>query len=69
MSRTISSIENKQGEIDKKVTKFEQDSNGFKQSIETLKKDNDISDKLNTVEQTAEGTKRKFLMFSKRLMI
>ena len=40
------------------MTKFEQDSNGFKQSIETLtKKDNDISDKLNTVEQTAEGTK------------
>lgn len=60
VSRTISSIENKQGEIDKKVTKFEQDSNGFKQSIETLtKKDNDISDKLNTVEQTAEGTKKK----------
>ena len=38
VSRTISSIENKQGEIDKKVTKFEQDSNGFKQSIETLTK-------------------------------
>ncbi|MEB4820153.1 phage tail spike protein, partial [Bacillus thuringiensis] len=59
VSRTISNIENKQGEIDKKVTKFEQDSNGFKTSIESLtKKDNDISNTLNTVEQTIEGTKK-----------
>ncbi|MCW4657225.1 tail fiber domain-containing protein [Bacillus sp. AS_5] len=59
VNRTISNIENKQGEIDKKVTKFEQDSNGFKTSIESLtKKDNDISNKLNTVEQTVEGTKK-----------
>lgn len=59
VSRTISSIENKQGEIDKKVTQFEQDSNGFKTSIETLtKKDTEISSKLNTVEQTVEGTKK-----------
>ncbi|PEE49790.1 phage tail spike protein [Bacillus cereus] len=59
VSRTISSIENKQGEIDKKVTKFEQDSNGFKTSIESLtKKDTEISNKLNTVEQTVEGTKK-----------
>ncbi|WMW41340.1 phage tail spike protein (plasmid) [Bacillus cereus] len=59
VSRTISNIENKQGEIDKKVTQFEQDSNGFKTSIELLtKKDTDISNKLNTVEQTVEGTKK-----------
>ena len=59
VSRTISNIENKQGEIDKKVTQFEQDSNGFKTSIETLtKKDTEISSKLNTVEQTVEGTKK-----------
>ncbi|QOQ37148.1 minor structural protein [Bacillus phage F16Ba] len=59
VSRTISSIENKQGEIDKKVTKFEQDSNGFKTSIESLtKKDGEISNKLNTVELTVEGTKK-----------
>ncbi|AJQ61207.1 phage endopeptidase [Bacillus thuringiensis serovar morrisoni str. 4AA1] len=59
VNRTISNIENKQGEIDKKVTKFEQDSNGFKTSIESLtKKDTDISNKLNTVEQTVEGTKK-----------
>ncbi|AKR08554.1 phage minor structural protein [Bacillus thuringiensis] len=58
-SRTISNIENKQGEIDKKVTQFEQDSNGFKTSIESLtKKDNEISNKLNIVEQTVEGTKK-----------
>ncbi|MDA1922285.1 tail fiber domain-containing protein [Bacillus cereus] len=59
VNRTISNIENKQGEIDKKVTKFEQDSNGFKTSIESLtKKDTDISNKLNTVESTVEGTKK-----------
>ncbi|MDA1797696.1 phage tail spike protein, partial [Bacillus cereus group sp. BY8-1LC] len=59
VSRTISNIENKQGEIDKKVTKFEQDSSGFKTSIESLtKKDGEISNKLNTVEQTVEGTKK-----------
>ncbi|MDQ7236517.1 phage tail spike protein [Bacillus pacificus] len=59
VSRTISNIENKQGEIDKKVTQFEQDSNGFKTSIESLtKKDTEISSKLNTVEQTVEGTKQ-----------
>ncbi|UIJ66790.1 tail fiber domain-containing protein [Bacillus cereus] len=59
VSRTISNIENKQGEIDKKVTKFEQDSNSFKTSIESLtKKDTDISNKLNTVESTVEGTKK-----------
>ncbi|MED2021813.1 tail fiber domain-containing protein, partial [Bacillus thuringiensis] len=49
----------KQGEIDKIVTQFEQDSNGFKTSIESLtKKDTDISNKLNTVESTVEGTKK-----------
>ncbi|MDA2638441.1 tail fiber domain-containing protein [Bacillus cereus] len=59
VSRTISNIENKQGEIDKKVTQFEQDSNGFKTSIESLtKKDTDISNQLNTVESTVEGTKK-----------
>lgn len=59
VNRTISNIENKQGEIDKKVTKFEQDSSGFKTSIESLtKKDTEISNKLNTVESTVEGTKK-----------
>ncbi|MGH0792459.1 tail fiber domain-containing protein, partial [Bacillus cereus] len=59
VNRTISNIENKQGEIDKKVTKFEQDSNGFTTSIESLtKKDNDISNTLNTVESNVEGTKK-----------
>ncbi|MBH0359011.1 phage tail spike protein [Bacillus toyonensis] len=59
VSRTISDVQNKQGEIDKKVTKFEQDSNGVKLSIESLtKKDTDISNKFNTVEQTVEGTKK-----------
>ncbi|SIQ58098.1 phage minor structural protein, N-terminal region [Bacillus cereus] len=59
VSRTISNIENKQGEIDKKVTQFEQDSSGFKTTIESLtKKDGEISNKLSTVESTVEGTKK-----------
>ncbi|MFE9078666.1 phage tail spike protein [Bacillus mobilis] len=59
VSRTISDVQNKQGEIDKKVTKFEQDSSGFKTSIESLtKKDTEISNKLNTVESTVEGTRK-----------
>ncbi|HDR5439796.1 TPA: phage tail protein [Bacillus anthracis] len=59
VSRTITNVENKQGEIDKKVTKFEQDSSGFKQSIEELtKKDGQITEKVNTIESTVEGTKK-----------
>ncbi|QDZ77081.1 tail fiber domain-containing protein, partial [Bacillus cereus] len=59
VSRTITNIENKQGEINKKVTQFEQNSNGFKTSIESLtKKDTDISNQLNTVESNVEGTKK-----------
>ncbi|MEC2928183.1 phage tail spike protein, partial [Bacillus tropicus] len=38
VTRTISDVQRDQGEIDKKVTKFEQDSEGFKTSIETLTK-------------------------------
>ncbi|MFC9724798.1 phage tail spike protein [Bacillus cereus] len=59
VTRTISDVQRDQGEIDKKVTLFEQDSNGFKTSIESLtKKDTEISNKLNTVESNVEGTKR-----------
>ncbi|MFJ1118202.1 phage tail spike protein [Bacillus thuringiensis] len=59
VSRTVSNIENKQGEIDKKVTQFEQDANGFKTSIESLtKKDGEITNKLNTIESTVEGTEQ-----------
>ncbi|MFE4762024.1 phage tail spike protein [Bacillus mycoides] len=57
VTRTISNVQNKQGEIDKKVTKFEQDSNGFKQSIEELtKKDGQITEKVNNIESNVEGT-------------
>ncbi|MGH1111409.1 phage tail spike protein, partial [Bacillus paranthracis] len=59
VSRTISDVQNEQGNINKKVTQIEQTSDGFKTSIETLtKKDSEISSKLNTVEQTVEGTKK-----------
>ncbi|MCE7034520.1 phage tail spike protein [Bacillus cereus] len=59
VSRTISDVQNKQGNINKKVTQIEQTSDGFKTSIETLtKKDGEISNKLNTVESTVEGTKK-----------
>lgn len=59
VSRTISDVQNEQGNINKKVTQIEQTSGGFKTSIETLtKKDTEISSKLNTVELTVEGTKK-----------
>ncbi|MDA2113009.1 hypothetical protein PDN20_28840, partial [Bacillus cereus] len=59
VTRTISDVQNEQGNINKKVTQIEQNANGFKTSIESLtKKDTEISNKLNTVEQTVEGTKK-----------
>lgn len=59
VSRTISDVQNEQGNINKKVTQIEQTSDGFKTSIESLtKKDTQISSKLNTVESTVEGTKK-----------
>ncbi|WP_142388166.1 hypothetical protein, partial [Bacillus thuringiensis] len=48
-----------QGEIDKKVTKFEQDSEGFKTSIETLTKNStDTTSKINTLVNDVDGNKR-----------
>ncbi|MCU5196503.1 hypothetical protein OCE52_17005 [Bacillus mobilis] len=59
VSRTIATVQNEQGDINKKVSTLEQTSTGFKQSIESLNaKDNDISSKLNAVETTVEGTKQ-----------
>ncbi|PGS32089.1 peptidase S74 [Bacillus cereus] len=59
VSRTISDVQNEQGNINKKVTQIGQTSDGFKTSIESLtKKDTEISSKINTVEQTVEGTKK-----------
>ncbi|MHC2833838.1 phage tail spike protein [Bacillus sp. F9_6S_D1_P_5] len=59
VSRTISDVQNEQGNINKKVTGIEQTSEGIKTSIESLtKKDTEISSKLNTVESTVEGTKK-----------
>ena len=41
------------------MAKSEQTADGFKTSIESLtKKDTEISNKLNTVESTVEGTKQ-----------
>ncbi|MEB9609634.1 phage tail spike protein [Bacillus cereus] len=59
VSRTISDVQNEQGNINKKVTQIEQNADGFKTSIESLtKKDTEISNKLNTIESTVEGTKQ-----------
>lgn len=59
VSRTITNIENKQGEINKKVTQFEQDSEGFKTSIETLTKNStDTTSKINTLVNDVDGNKR-----------
>ncbi|MBL3768268.1 MULTISPECIES: phage tail spike protein [Bacteria] len=59
VSRTVSSVQNEQGDIKKTISLMEQTATGFKQSIESLvTKDNNISEKLNTLESTAEGTKQ-----------
>ncbi|MEB8613667.1 phage tail spike protein, partial [Bacillus cereus] len=59
VTRTISSVQNSQGEIDKKVTSLQQTNEGFNKSIESLKRENgEINNKLNTVEDTVEGTKQ-----------
>ncbi|MED3275172.1 hypothetical protein BK703_03080 [Bacillus thuringiensis serovar silo] len=59
VTRTISDVQRDQGEIDKKVTKFEQDSEGFKTSIETLTKNStDTTSKINRLESDVDGNKR-----------
>ncbi|PFJ15352.1 peptidase S74 [Bacillus cereus] len=59
VSRTISDVQNEQGNINKKVTQIEQTSEGVKTSIELLtKNDDEINNKLNVVESTVEGTKK-----------
>ncbi|KIP29033.1 hypothetical protein BG10_3096 [Bacillus thuringiensis serovar morrisoni] len=59
VTRTISDVQNSQGEIDKKVTKFEQDSEGFKTSIETLTKNStDTTSKINTLVNDVDGNKK-----------
>lgn len=59
VSRTISNVQNEQGNINKKVTQIEQTSEGFKTSIEELtKQGNEIGDKVNTIEHTVEGTQQ-----------
>ncbi|HDX9706398.1 TPA: hypothetical protein ROY17_004097 [Bacillus thuringiensis] len=58
VSLTIKNVQNSQGEIDKTVSEMKQTNEGFIKSIETLtKKDGEITEKLNTVVETAEGTK------------
>ncbi|WP_277996757.1 phage tail spike protein [Bacillus thuringiensis] len=59
VTSTISDVQRDQGEIDKKVTKFEQDSEGFKTSIETLTKNStDTTSKINTLVNDVDGNKR-----------
>ncbi|PEC24607.1 MULTISPECIES: phage tail spike protein [Bacillus cereus group] len=59
VSLTIKNVENSQGKIDKTVSEMKQTNEGFTKSIETLtKKDGEITEKLNTVVETAEGTKK-----------
>ncbi|MFF2242115.1 phage tail spike protein [Bacillus thuringiensis] len=59
VTRTISDVQRDQGEIDKKVTKFEQDSEGFKTSIESLTKNStDTTSKINTLVNDVDGNKR-----------
>ncbi|MBZ8120578.1 phage tail spike protein [Bacillus thuringiensis] len=59
VSQTIKNVQNSQGEINKTVSEMKQTNEGFIKSIELLtKKDGEITGKLNTVEETFEGTKK-----------
>ncbi|QDD85069.1 phage tail spike protein [Bacillus cereus] len=59
VSQTIKNVQNSQGEINKTVSEMKQTNEGFTKSIELLtKKDGEITGKLNTVEETFEGTKK-----------
>ncbi|MFB5563203.1 phage tail spike protein [Bacillus cereus] len=59
VSQTIKNVQNSQGEINKTVSEMKQTNEGFTKSIESLtKKDGEITDKLNTVIETAEVTKK-----------
>ncbi|MBK3959471.1 hypothetical protein JJK82_12800, partial [Staphylococcus haemolyticus] len=59
VSQTIKNLQNSQGEIDKTVSEMKQTNEGFTKSIESLiKKDGEITEKLSTVVETAEGTKK-----------
>ncbi|WP_226604324.1 phage tail spike protein [Bacillus cereus] len=59
VSQTIKNVQNFQGEINKTVSEMKQTNEGFTKSIETLtKKDGEITEKLNTVADTAEGTEK-----------
>ncbi|MGN4870932.1 phage tail spike protein [Bacillus cereus group sp. MYBK120-1] len=59
VSQTIKNVQNFQGEINKTVSEMKQTNEGFTKSIESLtKKDGEITEKLNTVAETAEGTEK-----------
>ncbi|MCW4657040.1 hypothetical protein OOG41_18255 [Bacillus sp. AS_5] len=59
VSQTIKNVKNSQGEINKTVSEMKQTNEGFTKSIESLtKKDGEITEKLNTVVETAEVTKK-----------
>ncbi|HHP5615859.1 TPA: phage tail spike protein [Bacillus cereus] len=59
VSLTIKNVQNSQGEIAKTVSEMKQTNEGFTKSIESLtKKDGEITEKLNIVVETAEGTKK-----------
>ncbi|MFI8679055.1 phage tail spike protein [Bacillus thuringiensis] len=59
VTRTISDVQRDQGEIDKKVTQVEQDSEKFKLSIETLTKNStETTSKINNLESNVEGNKK-----------
>ncbi|PGB37634.1 hypothetical protein COM02_29905, partial [Bacillus toyonensis] len=59
VSLTIKNVQNSQGEINKTVSEMKQTNEGFTKSIALLtKNDGEITNKLNTVEDTVEGTKQ-----------
>ncbi|SFC03089.1 Prophage endopeptidase tail [Bacillus sp. 491mf] len=58
VNRTMTDVQNEQGNVSKRMTTVEQTTEGFNRSIESLNKSNEtITNKINTVEETADGIK------------
>ena len=58
VNRTMTDVQNEQGNVSKRMTTVEQTTDGFNRSIESLKQSNEtITNKITTVEETVDGIK------------
>ena len=62
VNRTMTDVQNEQGNVSKRMTTVEQTTEGFNRSIESLNKTNEtITNKINTVEETVDGIKENII--------